>query len=177
MLLNCGVGEDSWESLGGRGLGPRDALKKDSRGLCWLDLLAYQGTLKSLLQHHSSKASIPRCSAFFIVQLSHGSDSKGSAYNERDPGSIPGSEKTHWRRTWQPTPVFLPGESHGQRSLAACSPWGALEKEIATHSSVLAWRDPWTEEPCGLQSMGSQRIGHNLATEHRQTRDREEHTV
>ena len=37
----------------------------------WLDLPAVQGTLKSLLQHHSSKASILRCSAFFIVQLSH----------------------------------------------------------------------------------------------------------
>ena len=37
----------------------------------WLDLRAVQGTLKSLLQHHSSKASILRCSAFFIVQLSH----------------------------------------------------------------------------------------------------------
>ena len=37
----------------------------------WLDLLAVQGTLKSLLQHHSSKASIPRRSTFFIVQLSH----------------------------------------------------------------------------------------------------------
>ena len=37
----------------------------------WLDLLAVQGTLKSLLQHHSSKASILRRSAFFIVQLSH----------------------------------------------------------------------------------------------------------
>ena len=37
----------------------------------WLDLLAVQGPLKSLLQHHSSKASVLRCSAFFIVQLSH----------------------------------------------------------------------------------------------------------
>ena len=37
----------------------------------WLDLLSVQGTLKSLLQHHSSKASILWCSAFFIVQLSH----------------------------------------------------------------------------------------------------------
>ena len=37
----------------------------------WLDLLEVQGTLKSLLQHHSSKASIVRCSAFFTVQLSH----------------------------------------------------------------------------------------------------------
>ena len=37
----------------------------------WLDLLAVQGTLKSLLQHHSSKASVLQCSAFFIIQLSH----------------------------------------------------------------------------------------------------------
>ena len=37
----------------------------------WLDLLAVQGTLKSLLQHHSSKAAILQCSAFFMVQLSH----------------------------------------------------------------------------------------------------------
>ena len=39
-----------------------------------------------------------------------------------------------------------------------------LEKEMATHSSILAWRIPWTEEPGGLQSTGSQRVGHNWAT-------------
>ena len=37
----------------------------------------------------------------------------------------------------------------------------ALEKEMATHSSVLAWRIPWTEEPGGLLSMGSHRVGHD----------------
>ena len=36
-----------------------------------------------------------------------------------------------------------------------------VEKGMATHSSILAWRIPWTEEPGGLQSMGSQRVGHN----------------
>ena len=36
-----------------------------------------------------------------------------------------------------------------------------LEKEMATHSSILAWEIPWTEEPGGLLSMGSQRVGHN----------------
>ena len=36
-----------------------------------------------------------------------------------------------------------------------------LEKDMATHSSILAWRIPWTEEPDGLQSMGSQRVGHD----------------
>ena len=38
-------------------------------------------------------------------------------------------------------------------------------KEMATHSSILAWRIPWTEEPGGLQSKGSQRVGHDWATE------------
>ena len=37
----------------------------------------------------------------------------------------------------------------------------ALEKEMATHSSTLAWKIPWTEEPGGLQSMGSQRVAHD----------------
>ena len=37
----------------------------------------------------------------------------------------------------------------------------SLEKEMATQSSILAWRIPWTEEPGGLQSMGSQRVGHD----------------
>ena len=37
----------------------------------------------------------------------------------------------------------------------------AFEKGMATHSSILAWRIPWTEEPGGLQSTGSQRVGHN----------------
>ena len=39
-----------------------------------------------------------------------------------------------------------------------------LEKEMATHSSILAWEIPWTEEPVGLQSIGSQGVGHDWAT-------------
>ena len=42
-----------------------------------------------------------------------------------------------------------------------------LEEEIATHSSTLVWEIPWTEEPGELQSMGSQRVTHNLATENK----------
>ena len=70
-----------------------------------------------------------------------------------------------------PTPVLLPGKSHGQRSLVGCGPWGllsrtrvsnfpftfhflALEKEMATHSSVLVWRTPAMEEPGGLSAYG-----------------------
>ena len=40
----------------------------------------------------------------------------------------------------------------------------SLEKEMATHSNIIAWEIPWTEEPGRLPSMGSQRVGHNLAT-------------
>ena len=43
-----------------------------------------------------------------------------------------------------------------------------LEEEMATHSSILAWEIPRTEEPGGLQSMGSQRVGHDLATKQKQ---------
>ena len=42
----------------------------------------------------------------------------------------------------------------------------SMEKEMATYSSVLAWRIPWTEEPSGLQSMGSQRVGREWVTEY-----------
>ena len=77
------------------------------------------------------------------------------------------------RRQWHPTPVLLPGKSLGRRSLVGCSPWGreeserlhfhfsALEKEMVTHSSVLAWRIPGMGEAGGLPSMGSQRVGHD----------------
>ena len=76
------------------------------------------------------------------------------------------------------TPVLLPGKSRGRRSLVGCSPWGhysltrlsdftftfhfqALEKEMATHSSVLAWRIPGTRKPGGLLSLGLHRVGHD----------------
>ena len=47
----------------------------------------------------------------------------------------------------------FPSDSDGKESLGQEDP---LDKEMATHSSILAWRNPWTEEPGGLQSMGSQ---------------------
>ena len=43
-----------------------------------------------------------------------------------------------------------------------------LEKEMATHSSILAWEIPWTDEPGGLQSVGSQRVGYSLVTKQQQ---------
>ena len=46
-----------------------------------------------------------------------------------------------------------------------------LEKGMATHSSILAWETPWTEEPGRLQFLGLQRVGHNLATKQQQPQD------
>ena len=53
-----------------------------------------------------------------------GSDSKESTCNAGDPGSIPGLGRSPGEGEQLPTAVFLPGEFHGQRSLAGCSPWG-----------------------------------------------------
>ena len=52
-----------------------------------------------------------------------------SAGDIRDVGSSPWVTKISWRKVWQPPQVFLPGESHGQRSLAGYSPWGCTELE------------------------------------------------
>ena len=45
-------------------------------------------------------------------------------------GLTPGSGRSPWRKEWQPTAVFLPGESHGQRSLAGYGPWGHKESDM-----------------------------------------------
>ena len=48
--------------------------------------------------------------------------------------SLQGHKGFHWRRKWQPTPVFLPGKSHGQRSLAGYSPWGYKKLDVNEHT-------------------------------------------
>ena len=58
-----------------------------------------------------------------------GSDGKESARKAGDPGFDPWVGKVPWRREWQPTPIFLPEEFQGQRSLVGCSPWGRKELE------------------------------------------------
>ena len=103
----------------------------------WLDLLAVQGTLKSLFQYHSSKALILRRSAFFTVQLLH-------------PYMTTGKTKALTRQTFADKVMSL-----------LFSMLSRLEKTMATHSSTLAWKIPWTEEPGRLQSMGLLRVRHN----------------
>ena len=60
-----------------------------------------------------------------------GSDCKSICLQCGRPGFNPWVEKILWRRKWQPTPVFLPGKSHGQRSLVGYSPWGRKESDTA----------------------------------------------
>ena len=86
------------------------------------------------------------------------------------PGFDPWVGKISWRRDRLATPVFLdflggsmaenlPTTQETQvQSLDEDDP---LEESMATHSSILAWRIPWTEEPGGLQSMGSLGVGHD----------------
>ena len=65
-------------------------------------------------------------------QIFSGGSGKESACNAGDLGS---------RREWQPTPLFLPGEFHGQRSLSCCSPWGLTECDTAEHALTLPGRE------------------------------------
>ena len=65
-----------------------------------------------------------------------GSVSKESTLQCRRPGFNPWVGKIPWRRAWQPTPVFLPGESHGQRSLAGYSPWCRKESDMTEWLSI-----------------------------------------
>ena len=75
--------------------------------------------------------------------------------NAGDTGSIPGLGRSPWRRVWQPTPIFLPGESHQQRSLTGCSPWGhtvehdwsaAIHGVTKSRTQLSDWTElNWTE--------------------------------
>ena len=112
----------------------------------WLDLLAVQGTLKSLLQHHSSKPSILWRSAFFIVQLSHLYMTTGNINPEWGVGAWGHPSPTSGREL----ACQFRCKRHGFHPWVREDP---LEEGMATHSSILAWRIPWTEEPGRLQSI------------------------
>ena len=70
---------------------------------------------------------------FILEMASLAQTVKASVCNAGDLGSIPGFDswvrKIPWRRKWQPTPIFLPGKSHGWRSLVGYSPWGHKESD------------------------------------------------
>ena len=94
----------------------------------WMDLLVVQGTLNSLLQHHSSKASILWRSAFFIVRLSH-------------PYMTTGKTIALTRRTFLGKVMsFLFNMLSTTERLHFHFSLSCMEKEMATHSSILVWR-------------------------------------
>ena len=145
----------------------------------WLDLLAVQGTLNSLLQHHSSKASILWHSAFFMVQLSHPymTTRKTIALTRWTIGV----QKVNWFRKESLVGHLQILNKNLPKLISGLPRWlnskeftcyaedagsipelkNPLEDGMETHSSILACRIPWTEKPGGIQSIGSQRDGNN----------------
>ena len=86
-----------------------------------------------------------RCSA---DDLPGASDSQESACNGGDPGSLPGSGRFPWRREWQPSPVLLPDEFHGKRSLAGCSLWSHKESDTTEWlNNSSTWLEKFSKKP------------------------------
>ena len=115
-------------------------------------------------------AAVPRCPSHGLPRWLSGEELSGNA---GDPGSIPGLGSSPGEGTAYPLQCSLASlvAQLVKNPLAMQETWvqslgweDPLEKEKVTHSSILAWRIPWTEESDGLQSMGSQRVRHNWAT-------------
>ena len=104
----------------------------------WLDLLAGQGTLKSLLQHHSSKASILLCSAFFIVQLSHPYMTTGKTIALTRLTFVDKVMSLLFNMLSRLVITFLPRSKclNFMAAITICSDFGAPQKKSATDSTV-----------------------------------------
>ena len=83
----------------------------------------HNSLLVFFLDQFRSEKCVPQCGRL----VAHG---KESTCQCRTPELNPCITKTPWRRKWQPTPVFLPGESQGQRSLVGYSPWGHRDTDM-----------------------------------------------
>ena len=82
-------------------------------------------------------------------EFTGGSDSKSICLQCGRPGFNPWVRKITWWRKWQPTPVFLPGKSHGWRNLVGYSPWGHKESDMTEWASLSStnewWLMPWEQ--------------------------------
>ena len=87
----------------------------------------------------TSWATREECGLIILVYYWIVSAVKASAWSAGNPGSIPGSGRFPWRRKWQPTPVLLPAESHGWRSLVGYSPWGRKESDTIERLHFLSF--------------------------------------
>ena len=102
----------------------------------------------------------PIVSSFFFIPLG-GDRGKESSYQ---CGYYPWVRKIPWRRSWQPTPVFLPEKLHGQRSLAGYNPWGRKEPDTAEHignRNVYPTRH-WVLEPFDLSGFTDSQLERNF---------------
>ena len=88
------------------------------------------------------------CISFWGLLGTRWCSGKESTWQLRKHGFNPRVGKMPWSRKWQPAPVFLPGKSHGQRSLAGYSPWGQKELDVTEHTHILlAVKDPHSYTP------------------------------
>ena len=171
FLLSC-IGEGNGNPLQCSCLeNPRDG------GAWWADVYGVAQS-RTRLKRLSSSSSSPNCSflkgAFFLG----GSDSKTSAYNVGDLGSISGLGRSPQEGNsnplqysclenpmdggaWWAVVHGVPKSWTRLRNFTFTFHFHALEKEMPTHSSVLAWRIPGTGEPGRLPLMGSHRVGHD----------------
>ena len=146
----------------------------------WFDLLVIQGIRKSLLLKASHlKASVIRCSAFFMVQFSHLYVTTGKCIvltvrtfvgkvmlpllNMLSRFVIAFFQRRkHLLISWLQSSSTVIWEPEKRKSVTAStfspSIWHEAEKAMSLHSSTLAWKIPWAEEPGRLQSMGSLRV-------------------
>ena len=112
-------------------------------GLCfriWVSGLFVGVSPSSILWFISQDMSALICLWICIPGLPWWPSSRRIYLPMQECGFDPWVGKIPWRRKWQPTPVFLPGESHGQRSLAGCSPWGCkrVRHNLATKQQMPA---------------------------------------
>ena len=98
------------------------------------------------LRHNEFKWSVQGHAIHWLPGFPGSSDRKGSAYNAGDPDSNPWVGTIPWRREWQLTPVVLPGEFHGQGSLAGYSPWGRQESGMIERLTLSLAQRYWV---CG----------------------------
>jgi len=145
MLLNCGVGEDSLESVGLHGDPTRKSVQNiHCKDWCW----SWNSNILATWCQELTNLKKPWCWERF--REGNGTPLQYSCLeNPMDRGA--------WK-------AAVHGVAEGRtqlRDFTFTFHFHALEKEMATHSSALAWRIPGTGEPGGLPSMGSYRVGHN----------------
>ena len=135
--------------------------------LYYSDIVAiFSSGRSSQLKVQTHISFISRTTSIFFLPLNH----QGSPYycNKKSMDAKTVSERLKTNKTFASLVAQMVKHLPAMRETWV-RPLGwedPLEKEMANHSSILAWRIPWTEDPGRLQSMGSQRLGHDWATSH-----------